>query len=802
MPVFVRLPITRAALLGFAAAGAIFLTLPTGCDNSAKAPGAAKAPKPGDLPDVVLVTLDTTRADRIGAYGYAKASTDTLDALAARGVRFNHAYSPMPLTIPAHATMMTGLLPFHHNIRANGDNVLAPSFLTLAEHLHDAGYSTAASVAAFVTTRQWGFSQGFDAYYDSMPEGEEADKNFWHTERAGDKAVDDALGWLAEQPGEKPVFLWVHLYDPHFPYVPREPYTETMADRPYDAEIAFVDDQVGRLVDAFADRKVLWAVVSDHGEALGEHGEMTHGLFNYNSTQRVPFILAGAGISPGVHEEPVSTADVMPSILSALGLPVPDGLDGTPQPGKAAVPYAESYQLADRFKLAPHRMVVEGNLKLIDTPRPELYDVVADPHERNNLADARPDDVAKLKKLLADKSATPPNSSSGSSMDAETQAQLASLGYIAPTQGAVDYAALPDPKDFKPFFEKLRKIEIAAGTIPPEEMLVLVDEAIALKPDAFELGMRRVTLLTRLKRGDEAKAYVTALSKEFGDKPQVWVTLGSMAMQDRQPEQALEYARSALGMDPKNASAQEIEVQALFQLRRETEGVPLATKYTDENANNYGVSALLGQYWLSKKDFHKAEKYLRVAVSGPTPRRAARSQLALLAVAAGARQDGYKLLEAEVKDFPGNIVARRMLSKMYGEDQRWLDQMPQAEAVARAFPKEALVNRQFAQCLFNLSDFPGARKALNVALGISPEDPDIMLLNANLLAKEGKKDEGYALFQKATVLNEARVRAAEKKGAKVIEIDPVTRKPIVPAGAEGGPPTSAGPKPVPPASKK
>jgi arylsulfatase A-like enzyme/tetratricopeptide (TPR) repeat protein len=801
MPVSFRTANHRATLLGFAATGVIFLALTAGCGDTPKGPKAAKKPKAGDLPDVVLVTLDTTRADRIGAYGYANAQTDTIDALAARGMRFNNAYSPMPLTIPSHATMMTGLLPFHHNIRSNGDNVLAPNFVTLAEQLHDAGYSTAASVAAFVTTRQWGFSQGFDAYYDSMPEGDAADKNFWHTERPGDQVVDDALGWLAAQPTDKPVFLWVHLYDAHFPYVPKEPYTESMGDRPYDAELAFVDDQVGRLVDAFAGRKVLWAVLSDHGEALGEHGEMTHGLFNYNATQHVPFILAGEGVSSGVHEEPVSTADLMPSILTALGLPVPDGLDGTPQPGKAEVPYAESYQLSDRFKIAPHRMVVDGNLKLIDTPRPELYDLVADPHERNNLADARPDDVTRMKKLLTDKNATPPNANSGSTMDAETQAQLASLGYIAPSQGTVDYGSLPDPKDFKPFFEKLRKIEIAGGSTAPEEMLALVDEAIALKPDAFELRMRRVTLLTRLKRGAEAKAYVTALSKEFGDKPQVWITLGSMAMQDRQPEQAIEYARSALAHDPKNASAQELEVQALFQLGREAEAFPLATKYTDENSSNYGVSALLGQYWLNKKDFHKAEKYLRVAVSGPTPRRAARSQLALLAVAAGARQDGYKLLEAEVQDFPGNIVARRMLSKLYGEDQRWIDQKPQAEAVARAFPKDAEAHRHLAQCLFNLADYPGARTAMNSALKFAPEDPDILLLHANLLAKEGKKDEGYAIFQKATALNEARVRAAEKKGATVIEIDPVTRKPITPKPTDASPAAPSGPKPVPPVAK-
>lgn len=790
----------RASGAGFRATALLLLAAGCsggGCNGPGPAPKAA-ATAPADHPDVVLVTLDTTRADRIGAYGYANAKTDTIDALAAKGMRFDNAYSPLPLTIPAHATLMTGLLPFHHGIRANGDNVLDPKFVTLAERLHDAGYATAASVAAFVTTRQWGFSQGFDAYYDSMPEGDAADKNFWHTERSGDSVVDDALGWLAGQPEDKPVFLWVHLYDAHFPYVAREPYAETMADRPYDAELAFVDDQVGRLVEAFEGRKVLWALVGDHGEALGEHGELTHGLFNYNATQHVPFILSGAGIESGVQTDPVSTADLTPSILKAIGMPVPDGLDGTPQPGKADAPYAESYQLADRFKIAPHRMLVDGNLKLIDTPRPELYDVKADPHEHTNLADARPDDVARLRKLLADTNATPP-SGAAVTMDAETQSQLAALGYIAPVPGAVDYGSLPDPKDFKDFFEKLRKMEGASSHTGPADMLKMVDEAVALKPDAFELRMRRVNLLARLGRMDEARDYVEQLSKEFGDKPQVWVTLASIAAQDKQPELALEYARHALQQDPKGATAQEVEIQSLFELKRMDEGLALATRYTEENAQNYGVSALLGQYWMKRADYIKAEKYLRVAVSGPNPRRAARSQLAVLAVAAGARQDAYTLLDAEVKDYPGNIQARRMLVKLYGEDQRWIDQRPHAEAIARTFPKEPAAQRQLAQCLFNLSDYPAARQVLDRALQLAPEDPDVLLLHANLLAKEGKKDEGYTVFQKATALNDARVEEARKKGAKIISNGSKAGDAAAPSAPPAGPPK--GPVPVPPAAK-
>lgn len=748
---------------------AVLLSLMFAC-SSEEGPVAPKVT--GAPPDVVVVTMDTMRADRIGAYGYAQARTDTIDKLAAEGLRFEQAISPLPLTIPAHATMFTGLFPFHHNIRSNGDNVLASTFTTLAERLRDEGWVTGASVAAFVTTRQWGFSQGFSAYFDQMPE--DGEKNYWHTERDGQAVVDDALNWVASQPADKPLFLWVHLYDAHFPYVAKGEYTTEMADRPYDAEIAYVDDQIGRLVDAFAQRKVLWALIGDHGEGLGEHHESTHGLYAYQATQHVPWILSGAGVSPGVVKQPVSTADLTPTLLSALGLAIPEGLDGKPQPGSATQPYAESWQLAERYRLAPHRAIVDGNLKLVALPKPELYDIVADPAEKTDLAEQRPDDVARMTAMLDALGAAPPGEGQVE-LDAETVSQLAALGYV--TGGAstgVDPLSLPDPKDHAKLLVGLHRLENMGrqGSNDPAATLALIDELIALKPDAFELRMRRVPVLARLGRVEETKTFMEETAKLFPDKARVWVTLAGMATRQRDFVQAEVYARKAVEVGPKEASAREALVEALFAQKRYPDALALGEQSMKDDPRNYGVAALLGRYYLGQNDFVNAERWLRVAVSGPNPRRAARVGLAMLGIAAGAREDAYKLLEAEIADYPGNGMARRILSRMYAEDQRWLDQKAHAAWLARALPKEPDARRGLAQCLFNLDDYPGARVELDAALALAPDDPDVLLLHANLLAKEGKRDEGAKVYEKAKALHEKRVAETEAKAAAAAKAAP------------------------------
>lgn len=724
----------------------------------------AVTPATGNRPDIVLVTLDTVRADRIGAYGHKPARTDTIDALAARGLRFAHCYSPLPLTIPAHATMMTGLYPYHHEIRSNGDNVLAEKFTTLAERLRGAGYATAASVAAFVTTRQWGFQQGFDAYFDSMPQGEgrAADRNYWHTERDGSTVVDDALAWLDVAPRDRPIFLWVHLYDAHYPYQSHPGQDEELAKRPYDAELAYVDDQVGRLEAALAGRDVLWALIGDHGESLGAHGERSHGMYAYDATARVPWILAGPGIPAGVVGAPVSSADLSPTLLYAAGLGVPEGLDGRPQPGSRQVPYVESYQLAERFRIAPHRAVVADHYKLIATPMPELYDLAADPGEQRDLAGGEPERVAAMAALLDSLDATPPGAG-GAALDAETLSQLAALGYMggASTNG-IDPLALPDPKMFAELLRAAEAID-PNGAGGPAAVLAEVERLLAMKPDAWDLRMRKLGLLGRMRRTDEARVFADGTAELFPERARTWVTLATMDMGRGDHELALEHARRGLQSEPKDAAARETEVQALIALGKVDEAVKLGEAYMAEDPANHGLAGTLGQHWLENGKLPEAERYLRIAAGGANPRRGVRAQLALLALAAGARGDAYRLVEEEARDFPGNLLARRLLNRMLAEDQRWLDQQEHAAFLVRSLPGEARARLNLAQCLFNLDDFAGARRVLDDALAMDDADPDIMLLHANLLAKEGKRDEGYAIYQAANAKNNERVAAAEAR---------------------------------------
>jgi arylsulfatase A-like enzyme/thioredoxin-like negative regulator of GroEL len=714
---------------------------------------------------VVVVTLDTTRADRLGAWGYAGAQTDTIDRLAATGTRFARAYSPLPLTIPAHATMFTGLYPFHHNIRSNGDNVLADSFVTLAERFQDEGYATAASVGAFVTTRQWGFAQGFEAYFDSLPEEQGGKENYWHTERDGATVVDDALAWLAEAGTDRPVFLWLHLYDAHFPYVARPQYP-ALAGKPYDAELAYVDDQLGRVVEAMQGRKALFALIGDHGESLGAHGESQHGLFAFEATAHVPWVLSGANVPAGrVVEEPVATADLTPTLLRFAGMLVPTGLDGVAQPA-AGVPYVESYQLAERFRLAPHRAVVSGPLKLIALPRPELYDVVADPAETHDLAAERPQDVARLAGLLDALGATPPGAAS-EALDPATVEQLAALGYVSGGAGVgEDPLALPDPKDFPGLVESAERLN-HAGAGGPGAAAQEVDRLLAVKPDAFELRMRKSSMLRREGAFAEARAFAQGTAEMFPGRARVWVTLAGMARSGRDLEGVIEYADRALAADPRTEAAWEMKLDALFRARRDEEGLATAAAAEQALPGSPGVAAVMGKYWLAKGDAAQAEVLLRRAVAGANPRRGARLDLAHLALAAGAPGDAELLLEAELKAWPGDRNAHRSLSRVFAEQSRWLDQLPHVRFLAQQAPENAAAQLALAQCLFNLADYAGARRVLEVGLAIDGSDPNLLLLHANLLAKEGRRDEGYAVFKKANAMNEERVAKARAAGRTV-----------------------------------
>jgi choline-sulfatase len=416
----------------------------------------AQAPKP----NVLLVTIDTVRADHIGAYGYTKGTTPTLDRLAREGVRFAEATSQAPLTGPAHAAILTGSYPARFGVRDNATTPLPPSATTIAERFKAAGYRTGAFIGAFIVDRQYGFGQGFDEFDSRFERFSSAAK--LQARRPAGAVIDDALKWLAAK-NDAPFFAWVHLYDAHAPYDSPPAFRARFSTAPYDGAIAYVDQSIGKLIDALQpsgalDRTVV-SVVADHGEGLGEHGEAEHGFFLYDTTLHVPWILrlperrrAGTVVSGQVR-----AIDVAPTLAALAGLAAPADIDGESvvpliegRPRRDPPPsYAETFYPKLHFGWSELKAVRVGDWKYIDAPKPELYDVVHDKSERQNVAAARAPLASGLAREAqrtegtfgADARAEAP------APDPENLARLRSLGYVGATSGPTAGARGPDPKD-------------------------------------------------------------------------------------------------------------------------------------------------------------------------------------------------------------------------------------------------------------------------------------------------------------------------------------------------------------------
>jgi arylsulfatase A-like enzyme len=413
--------------------------------------------RPSAPTGVVIITLDTTRADRLSPYGLMDVSMPALERLAREGVVFDQAMSVAPLTLPAHASLFTGLIPPNHGVRDNADEALATAETTLAELLQARGFKTAAFIGSTVLDPDRGLAQGFDTYrgMDSKDRRTPATR-----QRRADEVIGDATRWLDEV-GDSPFFVWTHLYDPHRPYDPPEPFRSRLADA-YVGEIAFADSQIGRLLDAMDERHLLERtiviVVGDHGESLGEHGERDHGIFLYDSVLRVPLLVRAPGLAPRRVSALVRLTDVMPTVLDLLDMPEPsmDGvslvelLNGRRQ-SLDLVAYAESLY-PERRGWSPLRALSDGRFKLIDAPRPELYDLERDPFEQQNIYDDRrtmAEAIGRRLQVLARGRAARTAPSTLASATPELRERLGALGYVGSTvaRASPSPANLPDPKD-------------------------------------------------------------------------------------------------------------------------------------------------------------------------------------------------------------------------------------------------------------------------------------------------------------------------------------------------------------------
>ncbi len=473
--------------------------------------------------NLLIITIDTLRADRVGAYGYAAARTPTLDRLADEGVTFARAYATAPITLTAHASLMTGRYPAGHGARHNGMR-LEPGTPTLADALVGAGFSTGGFVAAFPLDRRFGLMKGFQVYGDRMPRG--ADGRVAN-ERPGRLVADEAIAWLDRNRNNR-FFLWVHLFEPHAPYGDRR--DRRPAETRYDDEVAEADAQAGRVVASLgaARDSTLVVIAADHGESFGEHGEIGHSIFVYDTTLRVPLILSGPGVPRGrTIADPVALVDVAPTATALLGVGGFDadgvdlraslngpGLDGT---GLAARDlYAETFAPLLDFGWSPLRSVRSSGLKYIEAPTPELYDTTKDPGEVTNIY---PENLSRASALLdevrrfsgADVAAT-------SAHDPEARARLQALGYVSGSKPASG-TARPDPKDRR---------ELAA--------LIAQVTSGELEGIALETALRRI--LTKDPRN-----------------PQAHLRLGYALLDTRRYGEALPHFRAAIAEHLPSADA-------------------------------------------------------------------------------------------------------------------------------------------------------------------------------------------------------------------------------------------------------
>ena len=654
--------------------------------------------------NVLLITLDTTRADHLGYAGHAAARTANLDRLAASGVRCQAAYSPVPLTLPAHCSIFSGLYPPGHKVRNNGSYFLPAAVTTLAEILERHGYRTSAVVSSFVLDSRFGLDQGFAVYDDDFAAG---GAKTYDSQRDAAAVFAAFSSRLAGLDGGK-FFSWVHFFDPHAPYDPPEPYRSAFADAPYDGEIAFMDHYVGEIVALLEKKQLLKntlvVIAGDHGEAFGEHGERGHQVFCYDENLRVPLIFSAPGsLPPGLRlKQRASLVDIMPTILEYLRLPVPSSLQGRsllPAMREGKMPaqdlYLESFFASEAFHCAPIQGIIRGRFKYLDLPRPELYDLLADPGERENLVSARAASAREMKAGVHDLARRLGTGAmeSGRRLTAAERDALASLGYITSAPSGAG-GAPADPKDKIAGWDVFTRgaEQAAAGQAAAAESSLL--RAIELIPDYP--GSYTILANVYFKNGQGQKGldlFGAALSRLPAD-----------------PTLKLEYAELLLRM---NRSG-----QALAQLQELA-----ALGLVDKKAR---VHSLLAGIYEARGDSPRAIAHYRQALAGE----------------------------------PENGEYARKLAYLLHRSNRFAEAMTIYQALERKQPEDVQLVRDMAIAYAQLNDLERARSYFAKALRRSP-DANLYFNFALLQARRGATAEAAALMEKFLSLAPAGTAQAE-----------------------------------------
>lgn len=721
--------------------------------------------------NVILITLDTTRADHIGCYGNSGVKTPVIDALAHRGILFASAFTASPSTLPGHSSIHTGLYPYNHGARANGTFHLAAEKTTLAEVFKGGGYATGAFISAYVLDSRFGVDQGFDVYDDDLSKGVRYGKTSFR-ERPAQYTLERASEYIDGVKDQK-FFVWVHLFDAHAPYVPPEPFRTEYEENPYDGEIAYVDGELGKFFDHLKKTNVLdntlIVLAADHGEGLGEHGEFTHSLLIYDSTLHTPLIFApppGKAAEVGkVVEKQASNVDIAPTLVDLVGLQTDAKFDGGSLVTGASHSdeiYAETISTLVLHGWSPLFGVRRQDGKYIHAPKPEFYDVKNDPRELKNLFAERPKDVAEysqaMKKHVGDDLFGGKALAQMTQMDAETARSLAALGYAGSVAGDsidVQKAASLNPLDMVPHFERVEAAQNLIGAGKINEAIKEFEECLKIVPD--DVWTLRLLASAYFDKGLVKEAEETAnkaLEREKGE-PGIYQVLGQIAMSRGDMKGAEEQLLKALEVDPQFAPA----MVGLGNIAAQTRGAKPALEYYNKAAEldpgSTGPFAYnaMGAMYYARGEIEKSREAYGKTLEIDSLDGGAHAGLAMILLDENKLDQAEEELNIAHRYLPNDPRVIATLAGVRNKRGKPDEALALAEEALKIKATHEVALNAKGSALFRKGDLEGARAAFEKALAETPNFVPCIVNLGQVLLAERREEMAVEMYERALKIN-------------------------------------------------
>jgi Flp pilus assembly protein TadD len=646
--------------------------------------------------DVLLITIDTLRADALGCYGNAEAATPWIDRLAAAGVRFEHAHAQNVVTLPSHANILSGRYPVDHGVHDNSGFRFPQGTDSLASLLRSAGYATGAFVSAFPLDSRFGLDRGFDAYDDQLGDPE-ARTAFLMPERPGARTVERAMAWRQAHAGQR-TFTWLHLYEPHFPYSPPEPYRSRYAKSPYHGEVAYADSLLAPLLEpllaAGSAGRTLIVLTADHGEGLGEHGEKTHGIFAYESTLRVPLVLFAPRLFGGTHDRRPGAARRHPA--DAARRAGNDAARGARRPQPAAarrradagcgIELLRGPVVLRQPRLGPLRGFARGRYKLIELPLPELYDLEADPHETRNLAASEPRIFESLREPLAQLRAGE-RGTAARQESAETRERLRSLGYAsAATAQRTRYTEADDPKRLIELDAEIQDVVTLYQAGRLDEALVRVRAVLEKRPE-MPLALEHLGFLLR-EKGDLQGA-IDSLRRALAlapEDPDPAALLGAYLNEAGRGKEAAELLSVFAERDDPDLDVLMARGAALVQFGRIDEALASFERALSIDGSNAVAKANVGIAYLTVRDYPRARAALKASLALDPDVSLAHNALGVIAAETGHPDEAIEHWKRAVELNPKEWDTLFNLGKLLRQRGREAEARSYIEQFVRAAP--------------------------------------------------------------------------------------------------------------------